>query len=82
MYHVNAQGVDECMINVNYYYYYLNFFGSCSINFPFTKSLNQLEHHIQQHFSNVNTEHMCLTHICVMNCFTSNPCPCNELFYI
>ena len=23
MYHVNAQGIDECLINVNYYYYYL-----------------------------------------------------------
>ena len=22
MYHVSAQGVDECMINVQYYYYY------------------------------------------------------------
>ena len=22
MYHVNTQGVDECMINVHYYYYF------------------------------------------------------------
>ena len=22
MYHVSTQGVDECMINVHYYYYY------------------------------------------------------------
>ena len=23
MYHVSAEGVDECMINVHYYYYYV-----------------------------------------------------------
>ena len=23
MYHVSVQGVDECMINVHYYYYYI-----------------------------------------------------------
>ena len=23
MYHVNAQGIDECLINVHYYYYYV-----------------------------------------------------------
>ena len=26
MYHVNAQGVDECMINVHYYYYYYYYY--------------------------------------------------------
>ena len=32
MYHVSAQGVDECMINVHYYYYYrdLQWENSCA----------------------------------------------------
>ena len=33
MYHVSAQGVDERMINVHYYYYYVTFVFSISVEF-------------------------------------------------
>ena len=34
MYHVSAQGIDEHMINVNYYYYNSNYHESNTVRFP------------------------------------------------
>ena len=46
MYHVSAQGVDERMINVHYYYYnYFHVNSFCCINFVVVDNITLMTQH-------------------------------------